>query len=97
MSISRTVPIKRIQIDSLQAALTKQLKPFKACRVQLQGLVCLVNDAATRSFVGVEVAAGEARVSTVYGSVCDVHEIVAVLFVGVVVDEVVYGQGMWVL
>jgi hypothetical protein len=78
MSISRTVPIKRVQIDSLQAALTKQLKPFKACRVQLQGLVCLVNDAATRSFVGVKVAAGEARVSVclsvvVSVFVCDVY------------------------
>jgi hypothetical protein len=63
MSISRTVPIKRIQIESLQAALTKQLKPFKACRVQLQGLVCLVNESATRSFVGIKVATGEKLVS----------------------------------
>jgi hypothetical protein len=63
MSISRTVPIKRIQIDSLQAALSKQLKPFKPCRVQLQGLVCLVNDGATRSFVGIRVATGERQVS----------------------------------
>lgn len=62
ISISRTVPIKRIQIDSLQAALSKQLKPFKACRLQLQGLVCLVNDSATRSFVGVQVAAGDKQV-----------------------------------
>lgn len=56
MSISRTVPIKRIQIESLQAALSKQLKPFKACRVQLQGLVCLANDTRSRSFVGIQVA-----------------------------------------
>lgn len=64
MSISRTVPIKRIQIESLQAALTKQLKPFKAFRVQLQGLLALVNDAKARSFVGVRVAAaGEKQVS----------------------------------
>jgi hypothetical protein len=66
MSISRTVPIKRIQIDSLQAALSKQLKPFKPCRVQLQGLVCLVNDAAKRSFVGIRVAAGEKQVSSLH-------------------------------
>lgn len=63
MSISRTVPIKRIQIESLQAALSKQLKPFKAFKVQLQGLVCLVNDAATRSFVGIKVATAEKLVS----------------------------------
>jgi hypothetical protein len=62
MSISRTLPIKRIQMDSLQAALTKQLKPFKAFKVQLQGLLCLVNDADTRSFVGVRAAAGEQQV-----------------------------------
>lgn len=62
ISISRTVPIKRIQADSLQAALTKQLKPFKACRVQLQGLLCLVNDPGSRSFMGVKVAAGEKQV-----------------------------------
>lgn len=66
LSISRTVPIKRIQIDSLQAALSKQLKPFKSCRVQLQGLVCLVNDAATRSFVGIRVATGEKQVSSLH-------------------------------
>lgn len=46
--------------------------------MQLQGLVCLVNDAATRSFVGVKVAAGEARVSVclsvvVSVFVCDVY------------------------
>lgn len=63
MSISRTVPIKRIQIESLQAALSKQLKPFKAFKVQLQGLVCLVNDAKARSFVGLRVSCGEKQVS----------------------------------
>jgi hypothetical protein len=63
LSISRTVPIKRIQIESLQAALTKQLKPFKAFRAQLQGLVCLANDTATRSFVGIKVATGEKQVN----------------------------------
>lgn len=64
MSISRTVPIKKVQIDSLQAALTKQLKPFKGFKLQLQGLLCLVNDSATRSFVGIKVATGEKQVGT---------------------------------
>jgi hypothetical protein len=62
ISISRTVPIRHIQIESLKVALTKQLKPFKAARVSLAGLCALRNDAATRSFVGIRVAAGAQQV-----------------------------------
>lgn len=65
MSVSRTVPIRRCQIESLQAALVKQLKAFKACRVCLHGLVCLVNDSKTRSFVGLRMSLGEHKVSSI--------------------------------
>lgn len=62
LSLSRTVPLRRIQFASLLAALGKQLRPFKACHVQLQGLMCLLNDNATRCFVGIRVANGDAQV-----------------------------------
>ncbi len=58
LSLSRTVPARRVQVVSLVAALSRQLRPFRRFPVQLQGLTCLVNDAGTRSFVGARVTAG---------------------------------------
>lgn len=73
MSLSRTVPIKHIQIASLKAAVSKQLKPFKRFKVELQGLTCLVNDAGTRSFVCLKVSKGLQQVRTllVKSSLCN--------------------------
>eukprot|EP00879_Flechtneria_rotunda_P020650 GHRR01021729.1.p1 GENE.GHRR01021729.1~~GHRR01021729.1.p1 ORF type:complete len:296 (+),score=98.52 GHRR01021729.1:715-1602(+) len=62
MTISRTVPIRHIQIASLRAALSKHLKPFRAFAVELHGLCCLVNDNDSRTFVGLRVSKGQQKV-----------------------------------
>lgn len=64
MSLSRTVAVRHAQIASLKAALAKQLRPFKAFKLQLAGLVCLVNDNHSRSFVGIKAAPGQPQVSS---------------------------------
>jgi hypothetical protein len=62
LSLSRTVPIRHIQADSLRAALTRQLRPFRSFPLTLSGLTCLVNDTHSRTFVGIKAAVGRKHV-----------------------------------
>jgi hypothetical protein len=63
ISISRTLPIRATQRDSVRAALAQQLRPHsRAFSVALQGLVALRNEGGTRTFVGIKVAAGHKQV-----------------------------------
>jgi hypothetical protein len=63
LSLSQTVPIRYGQTASLKAALEKQLRPCRAFKLQLEGLVCLTNEPKTRSFVCIRVASGLQQVS----------------------------------
>jgi hypothetical protein len=51
------------QAASLKAAPEKQLRPCRAFKVQLEGLVCLTNEPKTRSFMCIQVATGLQQVS----------------------------------
>lgn len=62
ISLSRTVPIKHRQIQSLTTQVARNIRKLPPYSITLTGLRAMVNEDRTRSFVCLDVAAGRRNV-----------------------------------
>lgn len=69
VSLSRTVPVRMPQIETLMEALRRGARRFSACDAGLSGLKVFVNDEGTRTFIALKIEQGSEAVCRMIAAV----------------------------